>query len=110
VCEVTVKVSERAARALKRNFEAMFGTNEIMREAVSNSVRHGAATRVVIEIDRIDDEVLDFVARNDGIPLVERTSKGVGSQMMDELTTEWSLTTEEKSGLTALRASIPVSL
>jgi len=30
--------------------------------------------------------------------------------MMDELTTEWSLSTEEKSGLTALRARIPVSL
>jgi signal transduction histidine kinase len=110
VCDVTVKVSERASRALKRNFEAMFGTNEIMREAVSNSVRHGAATRVVIEIDRIDDEVLDFVARNDGIPLVEQTSKGVGSQMMDELTTEWSISTEDSSGLTALRARIPVSL
>jgi glucose-6-phosphate-specific signal transduction histidine kinase len=110
VCDVTVKVSERASRALKRNFEAMFGTNEIMREAVSNSVRHGAATRVVIEIDRIDDEVLDFIARNDGIPLVEQTSKGVGSQMMDELTTEWSISTEAASGLTALRARIPVSL
>jgi hypothetical protein len=110
VCEVTVKVSERAARALKRNFEAMFGTNEIMREAVSNSVRHGAATMVDIEIDRIDDEVLNFVARNDGLPLAEQTNVGVGSQMMDELTTEWSLSTEEKSGLTALRARIPVSL
>jgi signal transduction histidine kinase len=110
VCDVKVQVSERAARALKRNFEAMFGTNEIMREAVSNSVRHGAATMVDIEIDRIDDEVLNFVARNDGLPLAEQTNVGVGSQMMDELTTEWSLSTEEKSGLTALRARIPVSL
>lgn len=110
VCDVTVQVSERASRALRRNFEAMFGTNEIMREAVSNSVRHGAATRVDIKIDRIEDEVLEFVARNDGIPLVHQASKGVGSQMMDELTTEWSLTTEESTGLTALRASIPVSL
>jgi hypothetical protein len=110
VCEVTVNVSERAARALKRNFEAMFGTNEIMREAVSNSVRHGAATRVMIEIDRIEDEVLNFVSRNDGIPLVEQTTKGIGSQMMDELTIEWSISTEPQSGLTSLRARIPVSL
>lgn len=110
VCDVSISVSERAARALRRNFEAMFGTNEIMREAISNSVRHGAATKVNIEIDRVDDDVIDFISYNNGLPLAEQTTQGVGSQMMDELTTEWSLTTEPDSGLTALRARIPVSL
>jgi signal transduction histidine kinase len=110
VCDVSVKVSERAARALKRNFEVMFGVNEIMREAVSNAVRHGGATQVEIEIDRESDEVIDFVSKNNGKPVRSDFSKGVGSQMLDELTLEWKLTQDERRGKTLLTASIPVLL
>jgi hypothetical protein len=108
VCDVSVKVSERAARALKRNFEVMFGVNEIMREAVSNAVRHGGATQVEIEIDRESDEVIDFVSKNNGKPVRSDFSKGVGSQMLDELTLEWKLTQDERRGKALLTASIPV--
>jgi len=110
VCDVKVSVSERATRALQRNFETMFSVNEIMREAISNAVRHGSSTRVDIEIDRVQDEVIEFICRNNGTLLTVQASQGLGFEMMNELTTEWSLTTEEKSGLTALRARIPVSL
>jgi signal transduction histidine kinase len=110
VCDVKVSVSERATRALQRNFETMFSVNEIMREAVSNAVRHGSSTRVDIEIDRVEDEVIEFVCRNNGTLLSVQASQGLGSEMMDELTIEWSISTEAKSGLTALRARIPVSL
>ena len=110
VCDVSVKVSERAARALKRSFEVMFGVNEIMREAVSNSVRHGAATVVEIEIDRESDDLIQFTSKNNGIPLSLQASKGMGSKMMDELTLDWSLTQDERLRKTVLRASIPVAI
>jgi signal transduction histidine kinase len=110
VCDVKVSVSERANRALRRNRETMFGFNEIMREAVSNAVRHGAATHITMEIDRIDDEVLDFVASNDGTLVSTADGGGLGSQMMNELTTEWSIATDPVTKLTELRARIPVSL
>jgi hypothetical protein len=58
----------------------------------------------------VEDEVIEFVCRNNGTLLTVQASQGLGFEMLNELTTEWSLTTEEKSGLTALRASIPVSL
>ena len=110
VCDVSVQVSERAARALRRNFEVMFGINEIMREAVSNAVRHGGATEVEIEIDRESDEVIDFVAKNNGQPVRRDFTKGVGSQMLDELTLGWTLTQDERRGQALLRASVPVLL
>ncbi len=110
VCDVTIKVSERAARALKRSFEAMFGVNEIMREAVSNAVRHGAATQVEIMIDREADDIIDFVAKNNGMPIKDEITKGTGSSMLDELTVEWNLTQDNRHSKTVLRASIPVSL
>jgi hypothetical protein len=110
VCDVKVAASERAARALKRSFELMFGVNEIMREAVSNAVRHGSATEIEILIDRERDEILSFQARNNGQSLQGQVSKGMGSQMMDELTLEWSLANDERSRKTVLRATIPVSL
>jgi hypothetical protein len=110
VCDVRIKASERAARALKRSFELMFGVNEIMREAVSNAVRHASATEIEIEIDRESDDVLLFQARNNGIPLAGKIIKGMGSQMMDDLTLTWSLTQDARSRKTLLRASIPVSI
>ena len=110
VCDVSIKVSERAARALKRNFEVMFGVNEIMREAVSNAVRHAGATDVQIEIDRERDDLIDFVAKNGGKPIKADVTLGMGSQMLDELTVDWSLTQDERQGKTVLSATIPVSL
>lgn len=110
VCDVSVRVSERASRALNRNFEVMFGVNEIMREAVSNAVRHGGATNVEIEIDRESDEVIDFVAKNNGQPVKDNFEKGIGSEMLDELTLDWKLKQDKLRGKVLLTASIPVLL
>jgi signal transduction histidine kinase len=109
VCDVSVSVSERASRALKRNTQAMFCVNELMREAVSNAVRHGFAKRVQISLDRLDDINLDFSATNDGIPAPLNRIPGIGSKTFDELTEEWSIRTDQRSGQTAVRARIPIS-
>jgi two-component sensor histidine kinase len=88
----------------------MFGVNEIMREAVSNAVRHGGATNVEIEIDREGDEVIDFVAKNNGQPVNDNFEKGIGSEMLDELTLDWKLKEDKLRGKVLLTASIPVLL
>ena len=108
VCDVTVDVSERASRVLKRNFEAMFCVNEIMREAVSNAVRHGQAKKVLITLERISDDVIELSARNDGVSVSPGAQPGLGSKMLDELTQSWSISIEKRSGLIELKAAIPV--
>jgi two-component sensor histidine kinase len=110
VCEVAVEVTERASRALKRNSEAMFCVNELMREAVSNAVRHGYARKVQISLDREEDSVIEFSASNDGISPPLNRIPGLGSKTFDELTQDWSIRADQRTGKTVLRARVPISI
>jgi light-regulated signal transduction histidine kinase (bacteriophytochrome) len=106
VCAIKLGVSARAQRALDASADARSCVNEICKEAISNAVRHGDAKNAVITIDRIQDDLLTLEVSNDGGPQPESVKPGMGSQMIDELTLEWSLTSDAKQ--TLLKAVIPL--
>ena len=108
ICEVNVRVSERARRALQRNSDAAFCVNEIAKEAVSNAVRHGAANNAQIEIDRVEDDLIQIEVMNDGISSRAKEPRGIGSSMLDEICLTWSLTNRSKR--VYLNAELPVRL
>ena len=106
ICSVNVKISERAKRALTRNSDTTFCVNEIAKEAVSNAVRHGSAKSVLIEIDRLEDDLLQVEITNDGIPLRSQEKPGIGSEMLDEICLNWAL--ENSGKKVRLTANLPV--
>lgn len=108
ICDVTVRVSERAKRALRRNSDSAFCVNEIVKEAISNAVRHGAASTATIDIDRVEDDLIHIEVVNDGIPSRAKERKGIGSSMLDEICLNWSLTNRSK--LVYLTAELPIQL
>lgn len=110
ICEVTWRFSERASRVLMRDKSARICVNEIAKEAVSNAVRHGNASVAKIEIDRMQNDLIEMKISNDGAPPKAKIEKGVGSQMFDELTLEWSLNFDRVSSRTVLSATFPVSM
>lgn len=109
ICQVRINITERATRALDRNSDARICVNEICKEAVSNAVRHGEAKRVDIEIERSGDEILFLTASNDGRPIERSAVPGLGSKMFEELTVDWSLTTNRGAGQTVLEAQVPLA-
>jgi len=108
LCEIKVQISERADRALKRSSDTSFCVNEIVKEAVSNAVRHGDATDVKVEIDRLNDDVLHIQVQNNGKSVDKIEASGIGSEMMDEICLNWGLTSD-RYGVT-LFAELPVKL
>jgi hypothetical protein len=109
ICDVSVTISERAKRALSRNTDTGFCVNELVKEAVSNAVRHGEATKVEVEIDRLSDDLLHVVVTNDGAqPKSQNVEPGIGSEMLDEICLDWKLTSDEKS--VVLKANLPIKL
>ena len=110
ICEVTWQVGERANRVLSRDNAVRMCVNEIVKEAISNAVRHGDATKASVEINRSSDEVMEILVRNNGRAPLARTTKGVGSQMYDELTLNWTLTHNRSLGTVDLKALLPISL
>jgi two-component sensor histidine kinase len=108
ICEIKVSITDRAGRSLQKNNDACMCVNEIVKETVSNAVRHGEAKRISVEIDRVDDFELSILVSNDGLPLSAQKRLGVGSRLIEELTTDWSIETIKATGLTVFKANLPL--
>ena len=63
---------------------------EVIREAVSNSIRHGDAKHIVIAI-RVDMNNADvhISVQNDGVPIPDNYNQGIGSGLLDSMTMSW---------------------
>ena len=90
VCEVEVKISDTAKATIETDKGIGRALNELVREAVSNAVRHGYAETVTIKIDLVGG-VLELVATNDGRPVKKKSRASLGTEMLNELTLDWSL-------------------
>jgi two-component sensor histidine kinase/uncharacterized membrane protein len=108
ICDIKISITDRAGRSLQKNNDACICVNEILKEAVSNAVRHGDAKNVSVEIDRVDDFELAILVSNDGLPLSAQKRLGVGSRLIEELTTDWSIETIKATGLTVFKANLPL--
>lgn len=108
ICDIRTNISDRASRALRANNDACLCVNEIIKEAVSNAVRHGEARTVNVVIDRHDDFSLEIRVSNDGVPLRVQNTLGVGSRLIEELTTDWSIESSKATGLTVFKANLPL--
>lgn len=62
---------------------------EVIREAITNAVKHGAATKIVIDLAQTATGGL-LKIENDGLPPNLET-KGLGTEMFDEVSSSWTL-------------------
>jgi predicted membrane protein len=65
---------------------------EVMREGVSNAVRHGAADAITISLSRPAREIVRVAVLDDGDGAPTLTTPGLGSAMLDDVAVTWSLT------------------
>ena len=89
-CHVDVSIDASTVRILDRDPAAATAVGEIVREGVSNAVRHGHAASIAVEIHPLDDGLLRVRVDDDGAGLVGDLSPGLGSLMLDEVTFRWS--------------------
>jgi signal transduction histidine kinase len=108
ICEIKTTISERAKRVLYKQTDVAFCANEILKEAVSNAVRHGSATQVKVTIDREQDDLLTLSVWNNGSEPEEKDKSGIGSEMMNEVCVRWNL--GGTRGDVTLLAELPVGL
>lgn len=108
ICEVKASNSDRAKRVLYKQTDVSFCANEILKEAVSNAVRHGSATRVQVTIDREEDDLLTITVWNNGSAPEPTGETGIGSDMLNEVCVRWQLSGTR--GDVTLIAELPVGL
>jgi two-component sensor histidine kinase len=108
ICQITPHISEQATAVIEADSDASACLNEIVKEAISNAVRHGDAQNIDIQIELCESSALQVLVTNDGLPLRNQNPQGVGSRLIEELTTDWSLATNHSTGLTEFRANLPL--
>lgn len=91
-------------QALRANQIAGACAAEVVREAVSNAVKHGQAANIQVKLQRVTANLLSITVTNDGLPLGEAVQMGYGSHILDEVAYNWTI--ENKADLTVLSAEI----
>lgn len=89
VCEVKVSIDEELLNSISANQITSHCINEIVKESVTNAIRHGKARLVEISIKDLNDGSIQIVITNDGAKDLAG-SPGVGSQILDEITMRWT--------------------
>ena len=100
--EITPQILEQ----LDSNQVASACASEVVREAVSNAVKHGKAEHVVIALEQTNPHLLGITVTNDGQPLPAEIEAGYGSTILDEVAFAWQL--ENRGGYTVLGAAIAI--
>jgi signal transduction histidine kinase len=112
--EIDSKHEQEVLEALTQDRKAAIATLEVVREAINNAVKHSEASTINIDfaLSRSNDSqmgAIDLRIANNGVlPQQQKHSTGIGSQVIDEVSEEWSL--ESDGDQTILRVRIPVEL
>jgi signal transduction histidine kinase len=88
--------------------EARQSLAELIREAANNASKHGKASKMHIVLDRPDDHSIRLIAENNGL-LVDRNTRGIGTQFYSDLCLSWSLENLPDGSGVVLTADIPVA-
>lgn len=88
LAKVRWRLSAAAREALATNTATRLSFNELVREACSNAVRHGEATRIDIFAHETGGELV-LTVRNVGTPVREDIATGLGTRLLEELTLAW---------------------
>ena len=108
ILDIKTDLRSPAAKSLTADRWASVCANEIIKESVSNSMRHGKAEKVTIRFESAQPGFIEIIAEDDGKGLPRQFKPGLGSQLLDEIAFPWSLVKRPEGG-TILRARIPVS-
>lgn len=109
VCDIDVQIDSAIKKIVAKDSRLSMCVNEILKEAVSNAVRHGDARTAKVSLNLADEGVLNLTVTNDGYAPRIGGRKGLGSNLLDELTVNWSLGFDSATDQTILTARLPFS-
>ena len=90
-CDVYFNVAKSVYQASRKDTNLSEALVEVLREATSNAIKHGAATEIEIDVKLVDNLIEITVINNGKLTAIE-ARKGFGSKLYSELTHSWQLT------------------
>ena len=108
ICEIQLFLTPFANQVLKNDQVASDILNEILKEVVSNAVRHGNATNIYGEISMKDSRTISVLISNDGLKPTKEKIESVGSKMLDAVSLERTLEWNSDEQRTDFKALVPI--
>lgn len=91
VVEITCRCDELTAQQLNEAQTTSSIVIEVIREAVSNAIRHGDATQISIDVALVEaDSEVHISINNNGAPLPQEPNPGIGTRLLRDMTLSWS--------------------
>jgi signal transduction histidine kinase len=106
ICEINLNIRTPAEEAFQRDQVAAETALEIIREACSNAIHHGKATRIDICVEPVDSDCISLSVKDNGSGADPMAGEGMGSRHLIECSVNHSLTSSPAG--TSLLAVIPV--
>lgn len=107
ICEINVMVDQNVALAFNKNADAKLVCNEVIKEAVSNAVKHGQASNIEVTLQLNQQADILIQVKNDGQELRSVAGSGIGSKIFNAVCLEFGLSTDEQSKKTIFTAIVP---
>ena len=108
ICEIDISLTPTVSYAVKNDDVASQILNEILKEVVSNAVRHGNASHITGEISMSDSKTISILISNDGLQPTKEKIESVGSTMLDAVCLERTLEWDSDQRRTEFRAIVPI--
>ena len=96
-------------KRINQNLESSLVVNEILKESVSNAIKHGMATEVEIQLSLDEVENLMISVENNGSKPTPRRADGIGSAIFNSLCLNTSLTWNGSTSKTEFVAVLPIA-
>lgn len=108
ICDIHIFITPAATHVLRSDTVASEIMNEILKEVVSNAVRHGNASNIFGEISLLDIRTLNILISNDGLKPSKESIESVGSKMLDAVCLERTLSWNSEEQRTEFKAVLPI--
>ncbi len=105
--DISLTMSPDDLAEIRKHPDTAYAVAEIVREACQNALRHGHATAIEISIRAIaPNQTIAIGVENTGTPIALEAHRGLGSQLFDDLTLQWTRSATPTG--TDFRAVLPV--
>jgi signal transduction histidine kinase len=95
--QISIEIPEALKAGIVRAPLTSEALIEISREFITNAVKHGKASKVSLEVSRLDDLRIAIKVVDDGQGLPPGAKPGFGSKLLSELSLVWRQTREGDS-------------
>jgi len=105
MCTITLDLDQEVGEFAPADDNFSRALQIVSLEMISNAIRHGHATEIAMTIARSSPESVTVVATNNGTRLPAGYHAGLGLELYDELTVEWSLSNGKRVTARAVLAA-----